>query len=135
MTGAVQWVRQASNANGYYENLARVVVTANAVYAAGSDQQDFVYREMLLRVYSPSGAVLAEERAHRVSGMASSQHMALAVDGQRLFTAGYVTNATVDALVRSYDVSSIETAPEFSIDPPSLWSRPIPITVLMRMIR
>jgi outer membrane protein assembly factor BamB len=132
-TGALNWSSQTMPAPGYGDFSAKIAATRNAVYVTGGSTQNFVYSETMLRIYSPTGAVLFDDRSHRVSGTRTSSGFDVAVDGQHLVMVGSAGDTTSDAIVRGYDVSSIE--PEFTVDAPRLSSRPMPITQLMRLIR
>jgi hypothetical protein len=129
--GSTQWDDETALSAGFGEELLSVAITNNAVYVAGHSWQTSVYSETLVRGYNLVGTMLFEDRRHRAVSLLSD----LAVSGQNLVSTGYkkaTMSSTSDTLVLAYDITQFE--PPFTVSSPLMWSKPIPVSILMRNI-
>lgn len=110
-TGSVQWTVQPAPEPGFKDILKTVALTPHAVYTAGTSSQDFAYEELTVRIFDTAGNQLMDDRSHRAVNRTTTTPSAISIDGVNLSVAASATAATVDAVVRTYDVSALEPPP------------------------
>jgi hypothetical protein len=104
--GALVWEDQVDQA-GFNDTAFALAVAEGLVFAAGSGQRAAGNEDFLVRAYdATSGALRWENQVDPAGGFDGVN--ALAVEGGRLFAAGFVTSAAgnFDALIRAYDATS-----------------------------
>jgi hypothetical protein len=104
--GALVWEDQLDRA-GFNDTALALAVGQGRVFAAGSGQRTAGNEDFLVRAYNAkTGALLWEDQVDPVGGFDGVN--ALAVEGGRLFAAGFITNAAgnFDALLRAYEAKS-----------------------------
>jgi hypothetical protein len=104
--GALVWEDQVEQA-GFDDTAFALAVGGGRVFAAGSGERAAGNQDFLVRAYeAKSGALRWEDQVDPAAGFDGVN--ALAVQGERLFAAGFVTNAAgnFDVLLRAYEAKS-----------------------------
>jgi hypothetical protein len=103
-TGALLWEDQVDKA-GDADRAFALAVGEGQMFAAGFGTNAAGNQDFLVRAYDPkSGALLWEDQIDKAGGFDGVN--ALAVEGGRLFAAGFGTNAAgnFDVLIRAYEI-------------------------------
>jgi hypothetical protein len=127
--GALLWEDQVDHA-GFDDIAFALAVGGGGVFVAGSGERAAGNQDFLVRAYeAKSGALRWEDQVDPAGGFDGVN--ALAVEGGRLFAAGFVTNAAgnFDALLRAYEAKSGALLWEDQVDHAGLDDAALALTV------
>jgi glucose dehydrogenase len=127
--GALLWEDQVDHA-GFDDTAFALAVGEGLLFAAGSGQRTAGNQDFLVRAYDvKSGALRWEDQVDPAGGFDGVN--ALAVEGGRLFAAGFVTNTAgnFDALLRAYEAKSGALLWEDQVDHAGLDDAALALTV------